>query len=156
VVSVLQRLCCEHRNSKGALLPHNMKSRLVSILTGVMVLTTTTTIAKAQATPLTQMFPALSGVSLTQEQQTQLEQLSQQTLPSIENVLTDEQQSKFQVALAGGKGVRVALLSVNTNAQQQKQIRDILEAKKAQITKTLTPQQQRQVIRNLWSLQQGN
>jgi hypothetical protein len=134
----------------------NMKSRLVSILTGVMVLTTTT-VVQAQTTPLTQMFPALSGVSLTQEQQTQLEQLSQQTLPSIENVLTDEQQSKFQAALAEGKGIRVALLSVNPSAQQQKQIQEILQTKKAQITKTLTPQQQRQVMRNFWSLQQqGN
>ncbi|MBW4671437.1 MAG: hypothetical protein KME60_29450 [Cyanomargarita calcarea GSE-NOS-MK-12-04C] len=133
-----------------------MKSRLVSILTGVMVLTTTT-VVQAQTTPLTQMFPALSGVSLTQEQQTQLEQLSQQTLPSIENVLTDEQQSKFQAALAEGKGIRVALLSVNPSAQQQKQIQEILQTKKAQITKTLTPQQQRQVMRNFWSLQQqGN
>jgi Spy/CpxP family protein refolding chaperone len=134
-----------------------MKNKLVSILTGAMILTATTTVVQAQTTPLTQMFPALSGVTLTQEQQTQLEQLSQQTLPEVENVLTDEQRSQFQAGLEKGKGVRVALLSVNPSAQQQKQIRDILQAKKTQITKTLTPQQKKQVMQNLWSLQQqGN
>jgi hypothetical protein len=133
-----------------------MKSKLVSILTGAMVLTTTT-VVQAQTTSLTQIFPALSGISLTQDQQTQLEQLSQQTLPEVENVLTNEQQVQFQAKLAEGKGVRVALLSVNLSAQQQKQIRDILQGKKAQITKTLTLQQQRQVMQNIWSLQrQGN
>jgi len=136
-----------------------MKSKLVSILTGAMVFTIplTATVVQAQTTSLTQMFPALSGVSLTQEQQTQLEQLSQQTLPSVENVLTDEQRLQFQAALQEGKGVRVALLSVNLSTQQKKQIRDILQAQKTQITKTLTPQQKRQVMQNFWSLQeQGN
>jgi hypothetical protein len=136
-----------------------MKSKLVSILTGAMVFTIplTATVVQAQTTSLTQMFPALSGVSLTQEQQTQLEQLSQQTLPSVENVLTEEQRLQFQAALQEGKGVRVALLSVNLSTQQQKQIRDILQAQKTQITKTLTPQQKRQVMQNFWSLQeQGN
>jgi hypothetical protein len=133
-----------------------MKSKLISLLTGAMVLTTTT-VVQAQTTPLTQMFPALSGVSLTQEQQTQLQQLSQQTLPEVENVLTPEQKSKFQAALAEGKGVRIAVLSVNPSTQQQKQIRDILQGKKGQITKTLTLQQKRQVMQNFWSLQkQGN
>jgi hypothetical protein len=133
-----------------------MKSKLVSILTGAVVLTTNT-VVQAQTASLTQIFPALSGISLTQDQQTQLEQLSQQTLPEVENVLTNEQKIQFQAKLAEGKGVRVALLSVNISDQQQKQIRNILQGKKAQITKTLTLQQQRQVMQNIWSLQrQGN
>ncbi|MEB3217925.1 MAG: hypothetical protein VKN72_17070 [Nostocales cyanobacterium 94392] len=133
-----------------------MKSKLVSMLTSAMVLTTTT-VVQAQTTPLTQMFPALSGVSLTQEQQTQLEKLSEQTLPEVTNLLTEEQKTQFQAALAAGKGVRVAVLSVNPSTQQQKQIRGILQAKKTQINKTLTSQQKRQVMQNLWSLQQqGN
>ncbi|MEA5593174.1 hypothetical protein [Rivularia sp. UHCC 0363] len=134
-----------------------MKSRLVSILTGAMVLIATTTVVQAQTTSLTQMFPALSGVSLTPEQQTQLQQLSQLTLPEVENVLTDEQKSKFQAELQEGKGVRIALLSVNLSSQQQQQIRGILQTQKVQISKTLTPQQKRQVMQNFWSLQQqGN
>lgn len=130
-----------------------MKSKLVSMLTSAMVLTTTT-VVQAQTTPLTQIFPALSGVSLTQEQQTQLQQLSEQTLPEVTNLLTEEQKTQFQAALAAGKGVRVAVLSVNPSTQQQKQIRGILQAKKTQINKTLTSQQKRQVMQNLWSLQQ--
>ncbi|MBE9214925.1 hypothetical protein IQ247_19985 [Plectonema cf. radiosum LEGE 06105] len=133
-----------------------MKGTLVSMLTSAMVLTTTT-VVQAQTTPLTQMFPALSGVSLTQEQQTQLEKLSEQTLSEVTNLLTEEQKTQFQAALAAGKGVRVAVLSVNPSTQQQKQIRGILQAKKTQINKTLTSQQKRQVMQNLWSLQQqGN
>jgi hypothetical protein len=96
-----------------------MKNKLLSILTGAMVLTIplTTTVVQAQTTPLTQMFPALSGVSLTQEQQIQLEQLTQQTLPKIENLLTEEQQSQFQTELQAGKGVRASLLSTNLSSQ---------------------------------------
>ncbi|MBW4512134.1 MAG: hypothetical protein KME64_37395 [Scytonematopsis contorta HA4267-MV1] len=133
-----------------------MKNKLISIFTGAIVLSTplTATVAMAQTTSLTQMFPVLSGVSLTTEQQTQLEQFSQQTLPSIENVLTVEQKSQFAAALAEGKGVRVALLSVNLSAQQQKQIRDIVQSKRPQIMQTLTPQQKRQVMQNFWSLKQ--
>jgi len=134
-----------------------MKSRLVSILTGGMLLTAplTTTVVQAQTVSLTQMFPVLTGISLTQEQQTQLQQLSQETLPEVENILTEEQRSHFQAALAEGKGVRVALLSVNPSEQQQKQLREILQSKKSQITKTLTLQQKQQVMQNFWSLQQS-
>jgi hypothetical protein len=133
-----------------------MKSKLIPILTGAMILgaSLTTTVATAQTTTsLTQMFPALSGISLTQEQQTQLEQLAGQTLPEVENVLTPEQRTQFTQSLAEGKGVTVALLSANPSTQQQKQIRDILVSKKTKITQTLTPQQKRQVMQNLWSLQ---
>lgn len=114
----------------------------------------TTTVVQAQTVPLVQMFPALAGVSLTPEQQTQLQQLSQQTLPEVENILTPEQRFQFQAALASGKGVRAALLSVNPSSQQQNQIRDLLQSKKNQITKTLTPQQKWQVMQNVRSIQQ--
>ena len=133
-----------------------MKNKLVSILTGAMILTTpfTTTAAQAQTTSITQLFPALSGISLTQEQQTQLEQLSQQTLPELENVLTPEQQTEFRAAVEEGKGVRVALLSLKLSAEQNKQLRSIFQSARTQITKTLTPQQQRQIMQNIWSLKQ--
>lgn len=135
---------------------HQMNVKLVSVLMGSIMLATplTSTVARAQATPLAQLFPALSGISLTEEQQTQLEQLKQQTLPQVKNVLTPEQQTKFQTALEEGQGVRVALLSLELSAQQQQQLRSIFQSAKSQITKTLTPQQQRQIMQNVWSRKQ--
>ena len=41
------------------------------------------------------MFPLLSTISLTEKQQIQLEQLSQETVLKIKNVLTPPQQTQF-------------------------------------------------------------
>jgi hypothetical protein len=127
-----------------------MNLKLVSMLAGAMVLVAPATItaAQAQTTQLTQLFPALSGVTLTPQQQRQLEAITQKTLPEIQNVLTPEQQEKFQLALNEGKSVRVALSSLNLSSSQKKQLQSIFQATKSQIVKTLTLQQQWQIRRN--------
>jgi hypothetical protein len=133
-----------------------MNNKLVSILTGAIVLVTpfTSTVAQAQTSQLTQLFPVLSGIELTQAQTTQLQQLTQDTFLKIQAVLTEEQKIQFQAGLQEGKPVRVTLSSLNLSAQQQKQLRGIFQSSKSQIRKTLTAQQQRQIMQNFWSLQQ--
>ncbi|NJL09726.1 MAG: hypothetical protein HC908_04525 [Calothrix sp. SM1_7_51] len=74
--------------------------------------------------------------------------------PANSKCLTQEQRAKFQAELKQGKGVRVTLLSLNLSAQQQKQLRSIFQSTKGQITKTLTSQQQRQIMQNVWSQRQ--
>jgi hypothetical protein len=133
-----------------------MNNKLVSILTGAIVLATpfTSTVAQAQTSQLTQLFPVLSGIELTQAQTTQLQQLTQETFLKIQAVLTEEQKIQFQAGLEEGKPVRVTLSSLNLSTQQQKQLRGIFQSSKSQIRKTLTAQQQRQIMQNFWSLQQ--
>ncbi|AFZ04279.1 hypothetical protein [Calothrix sp. PCC 6303] len=133
-----------------------MNNKLVSILTGAIVLATpfTSTVAQAETSQLTQLFPVLSGIELTQTQTTQLQQLTQDTFPKIQAVLTEEQKIQFQAGLQEGKPVRVTLSSLNLSTQQQKQLRGIFQSTKSQIRKTLTAQQQRQIMQNFWSLQQ--
>lgn len=133
-----------------------MNNKLVSILTGAIVLVTpfTSTVAQAQTSQLTQLFPVLSGIELTQAQTTQLQQLTQDTFLKIQAVLTEEQKIQFQAGLEEGKPVRVTLSSLNLSTQQQKQLRGIFQSSKSQIRKTLTAQQQRQIMQNFWSLQQ--
>jgi hypothetical protein len=133
-----------------------MNNKLVSILTGAIVLATpfTSTVAQAQTSQLTQLFPVLSGIELTQAQTTQLQQLTQDTFLKIQAVLTEEQKIQFQAGLQEGKPVRVTLSSLNLSTQQQKQLRGIFQSSKSQIRKTLTAQQQRQIMQNFWSLQQ--
>lgn len=52
-------------------------------------------LAQADTNSLTQLFPALVGVTLTPAQQIQLENLSYQTLPQVQQLLTSEQQAQY-------------------------------------------------------------
>ena len=109
--------------------------------------------AQADTTSLTQLFPALVGVQLTSTQQTQLESLSNQTLPQIQNLLTPEQQAQFNTALSEGKGVRVAARSLKLSVTQQTRILNLLRPLRSQIDTILTPEQQQQVQQNVRALQ---
>jgi Spy/CpxP family protein refolding chaperone len=101
---------------------------------------------------LTQLFPALVGVPLTPTQQTQLERLSDQILPQVQQLLSPAQQSQFKAALAQGKGVRAAALSLNLSITQRMQILKTVQPLRSQINTILTPEQQQQVQQNNSSL----
>jgi hypothetical protein len=55
-----------------------------SVITALVV----TAPAQAQSVALTQLFPALVGVELQPDRKASLEQLSQQTLPSVRGLLS--------------------------------------------------------------------
>lgn len=134
-----------------------MNRRWIAVMLGVPILVTPMVkipVAQAEPLPLTQLFPALEGIQLTPDQQNQLETLTDQTLPQIQNVLTPEQQTQFVSALAAGKGMRVALLSLNLSVAQQLELRNLLQSMRAQVSQTLTPEQQQQLRANAQSLQQ--
>jgi hypothetical protein len=110
-------------------------------------------VARAETTSLTQLFPALTGVQLTPKQQSELQSLSEQTLPKIRKLLTPEQQAQFNKFLAEGKGVRSAVLSLNLSNRQRMQIYSLLQPLKSKVSTILTPAQQQQVQRNLEAMQ---
>jgi periplasmic protein CpxP/Spy len=105
-------------------------------------------VAQADENSLTQLFPALTGVQLTSEQQTQLETLSDQTISQVQNVLTPEQHTQFKSALSQGKGIRVAAQSLNLSIKQKLQLHNILQPLQAHLGTILTPAQQKQVRQN--------
>jgi LTXXQ motif family protein len=111
--------------------------------------------ASAESNSLTQLFPALVGIQLMPVQQTQLEQLSQQTLPKVRRVLSPEQLTKFNAALAQGQSVRGALAALNLSLPQKLALRNELQSMRSQLNQVLTPEQQRQVKKNARSLPKG-
>lgn len=119
----------------------------------IAVVPVTASQVRAEATSLTQLFPALSGVELTPQQQSELQSLSNQTLPKVRKLLTPEQQAQFNKFLAEGKGVRGAVLSLNLSNRQRLQISNLLQPLKSRVSSILTPAQQQQVQRNIQNMQ---
>jgi hypothetical protein len=119
----------------------------------IAVVPITSSVARAETTSLTQLFPALTGVQLTPQQQSELQNLSDQTLPKVRELLTSEQQAQFNKFLAEGKGVRGAVLSLNLSIRQKRQISNILQPLKSKASSILTPTQQQQVQRNMQTMQ---
>ena len=114
------------------------------------------TVVRADDNSLAQLFPALVGVQLTSAQQTQLEDLSEQILPQVQNLLSPGQRVQFNTALSQGKGVRVALLSLDLSVGQRQQILKLLQPMRSQLAIILTPEQQQQIRQNVRALQQQN
>lgn len=111
-------------------------------------------IALADSNSLMQLFPALVGVRLTPEQQSQLERLKEQMLPQVQNLLIPEQQAQFNHSLSQGNGVRAAVLSLNLSVMQRLQVGNLLQTTRSQLATILTPGQQQQVQQNVQTLQQ--
>jgi hypothetical protein len=120
-----------------------------------LVLSTLAIPAAANATSLTQVFPALRGIALTSVQQTQLEQLSAQALPQVQQLLTPDQQTQFNAALAQGQGARAAALGLNLSGPQGLRLASLLQPLRSRLAEILTPAQQEQVQRNVQAMQQA-
>jgi LTXXQ motif family protein len=110
--------------------------------------------AQAQSVALTQLFPALVGVELQPAQKASLEQLSQQTLPSVRRLLSPTQLRQFNLALQQGQSVRSGLFSLDLSRSQQFTLARKLQSVKSQLTAILTPEQQQQVAQNALALSQ--
>jgi LTXXQ motif family protein len=116
------------------------------------IATPVATVAQAQTDSLTQLFPALVGIELKPAQRSQLVQLSQQTLPKVQSLLSAEQLKQFNASLLKGQSVRSALSGVDLSFAQKLRLRNVLQSVKSQLNQTLTPEQQRQAMQNARSL----
>ncbi|CCQ65770.1 MULTISPECIES: hypothetical protein [Crocosphaera] len=132
-----------------------VKHRLLSLLLGIVIFTIPLSKATySQVLSLENMFPLLSTISLTEKQQIQLEQLSQETVLKIKNVLTPPQQTQFFQGIEAGKDYRESLGPINMSEVQKEQFRNIVGSVKTQVYRTLTLQQKLEIQRRLSS--QGN
>ncbi len=111
-------------------------------------------VAKAQTDSLTHLFPALDGIELTSEQQSQIENLGHDTLPQLQNLLTPEQQYQFNTAISEGKGVGASARSLNLSFRQRRQMSRILKPMRSELESILTPEQQEQMQQKVQALQQ--
>jgi hypothetical protein len=109
-------------------------------------------VAQTQPGSLTQLFPALVGIELKPAQRSQLVQLSQQTLPKVQNLLSAEQLKQFNASLLKGQSVRNSLSALDLSFAQKLRLRNVLQSVKSQLNQTLTPEQQRQAMQNARSL----
>ena len=132
-----------------------VKHRLLSLLLGIVIFTIPLSKATySQVLSLENMFPLLSTISLTEKQQIQLEQLSQETVLKIKNVLTPPQQTQFFQGIEAGKDYRESLGPINMSEVKKEQFRNIVGSVKTQVYRTLTLQQKLEIQRRLSS--QGN
>ena len=132
-----------------------VKHRLLSLLLGIVIFTIPLSKATySQVLSLENMFPLLSTISLTEKQQIQLEQSSQETVLKIKNVLTPPQQTQFFQGIEAGKDYRESLGPINMSEVQKEQFRNIVGSVKTQVYCTLTLQQKLEIQRRLSS--QGN
>lgn len=99
-----------------------MKLKIMPLLVGAAISTI--------AVPLAAQ--ACNKGQTTQAQQTQLEQVSRNTVQQVEAVLSPEQQQQFQAAVAQGQGMGTALADLNLSAEQQTQLQRIMQSAKTQ------------------------
>jgi Spy/CpxP family protein refolding chaperone len=87
----------------------------------------------------------LQGIELTSEQQSQINQISENSRKKIDSVLTPEQQSQFQDAIASGKNPREAMKSANLSSEQKQKMKGIMRSQREQISNLLTSEQKQQL-----------
>ena len=133
-----------------------MKTQWMPWIAGALIASVSVfpSVAKADMNSLTQLYPALKGIELTYSQQNQIDNLSNQTLPEMQNILNPEQQIQFNAALSEGKGLGGAVRSLDISFRQRRQIAEILRPMGSQLKTILTPEQQEQMKQNAQALKE--
>ncbi|MDX2211919.1 MAG: Spy/CpxP family protein refolding chaperone [Oculatellaceae cyanobacterium bins.114] len=103
-------------------------------------------VVQAQARDgMEQWSQVLEELNLTPEQQTQLNQIRQNTRSELEALLTEDQRAQFRSTLESGNGFREAIAAMNLSSEQQTQLRAIFQSAREQAATVLTDEQRQQV-----------
>jgi protein CpxP len=94
-------------------------------------------------------------LDLTEAQQTQIEQIKQDTQADIQAVLTDEQEAQIRDALADGMLMQT-MRELDLSPTQRSDIREILRSSWDEMSALLTPEQQQQVRQFMRNQRQEN
>ncbi|MDJ0796363.1 MAG: Spy/CpxP family protein refolding chaperone [Calothrix sp. MO_167.B12] len=94
----------------------------------------------------------LESLELTAAQKAQFAEIRQNTRAEIQNILTPQQQEKFQTITANMDRRIEAFRALNLSESQKSQVWNILQSKKSQIQAILTPEQRQKVraLRQNW------
>jgi hypothetical protein len=127
-----------------------MNSRWIGIVLGssIAIVPVLASPIQAKSVPLVQLFPALEGIQLTSQQQSQLGQLTTQTLPRIKSLLSPQQLKQFNADLSAGKSVRVAILALDLTRSQKLKLNNELRTVKSKVERILDQEQLQQFTQN--------
>jgi len=123
--------------------------RLIALIAGTTIALSPFVNSLAQAQTTGQMFPLLAGIELTQQQQTQLNEMRKQTRNQIEQIIRPEQIAAFRSAIDQGQTFQQAVATVNLSPDQKAQLRQVLQAARQQASSILTTEQKQQLKQNL-------
>ncbi len=124
--------------------------RLCIALLSCLVMVTLSFSDLAQAYPLAQFpFPGSSGIQLTPEQKTAIDQLETEIIPQIEEVLKPEQIEEFEQQLEEGKSFRKAFKKLTLAPDQKNALAEVIKSlPKNDAFAMLTPDQKRAYFLN--------
>ena len=106
-------------------------------------------IAQAQPAEITQTFPALAGVNLSESQIAELAQIRFQARSQVDAIVSSEQQQSFFNTLQSGEGLRAAISAANLSEAQRTQVRSIVRESRQEASQVLTPTQKQQLLQNI-------
>lgn len=104
--------------------------------------------AKAEVS-LTSLFPMLSGIELTAQQQIAIADLGSSAVAQLDKIITADQQTQFRKALADNKPFSQALSAMKITTDQQNQMQGVFSSAQKQLISTLTPAQRQKVLDNM-------
>lgn len=116
--------------------------KVMPILAGMLAISVVTTPLAVKAGG---NYQGKTGLELTQQQRTQMEQIHRNTRSQMEAILTPEQKQSFQAALEQRRGMRAAIAAMNLSPQQQTQLRNIMQSARTQKDAILTSEQKQQL-----------
>lgn len=119
-----------------------MKLKLMPIFAGLLAIAV---VATPLAVKAGGNYQGKTGLELTQQQRTQMEQIHRNTRSQMEAILTPEQKQRFQAALEQRQGMRSAIAAMNLSPEQQTQLRNIIQSARTQKDAILTSEQKQQL-----------
>ncbi len=126
-----------------------MKIKFLSLLAGVAAVTLITApmVVNAQRSNLLAQGPhqVFSNLNLTSEQQTQFEQIRNNTDSQIAGILNPGQQQQFQSIKAQRQQLHEAMKALNLTSEQKEQMRSIKQSARQQMGNVLTDEQRQQL-----------
>jgi len=103
-------------------------------------------------TPETAVPPNINDVELTEEQKAKIKQIHENTRKQIERLLTSEQKAQLNALMKTREPrSRQQPAQLNLSPEQEKKVRQLLQAEKEQIFEVFTPAQQEQIEEDFYS-----
>jgi periplasmic protein CpxP/Spy len=102
-------------------------------------------VGSAQAMP---SGPDFSQLSLSTEQQAQLQNIQLEMKPQIMEVLTPSQQVLLEAKLARGQTLWQGIASLDLSGKQESKIQNIMKSQRFKIVQILTPEQRKKLMRS--------
>jgi Spy/CpxP family protein refolding chaperone len=126
-----------------------MKTKFLPLLAGVAAITLIAApmVVNAQRSNLLAQGPdkVFSNLNLTSEQQTQFEQIRNNTDSQIAGILNPEQQQQFQSIQTQRQQLHEAMKALNLTSEQKEQMHSIKQSAKQQMDSVLTDEQLQQL-----------